>query len=331
MVWPVAHSLGLDHQLGIDLQEKWLPAGRPNLIAALQRGDADIISSCTNCNFPFYQATKNIRDFAIIDQFSGFIVVGRKGAITYDSLIKKGMTPKNARLGVLKAMRGKTFDIFQNTYGAVVSSMLRLAKLSPDYVKINNFQDDATAATAFLGGTGDYYMGSLPQETKLLLGYPDRFVRVGGREILGPAGLWYSTEMTTDKFLANHHDVALKLLAILYRTNRYINARAAGVIPVVTDTINAHAATQFSPQEVVYQMRNFLRFLEPERDAKRVFARSSDYYWLRSLGFYGAQAILNGVIPRGLNYFAFNVQQPLFGELQKNKTLMTWIYKPLRS
>ena len=53
-----------------------------------------------------------------------------------------------------------------------------------DEVQLLNFADDQKAATAFLSGTGDFYIGSLPQERRLL-SMEDRFVNAGGSEVLG--------------------------------------------------------------------------------------------------------------------------------------------------
>src|SRR3990172_9998442 len=90
-------------------------------------------------------------------------------------------------------------------------------------VTIINLPDDEKAALAFIGGTGDFYMGGLPSEINILQNHGDEFELIGGSEILGPAGLWYSQVASSADWLAANEDVALKLMALSYRFNRYVN------------------------------------------------------------------------------------------------------------
>ena len=71
--------------------------------------------------------------------------------------------------------------------------------MSIDDVQTINFADDEKAALAFISGEGEFYMGGLPSEINLLMNHPDQFKLIGGAEILGPAGLWYSNVASTEE------------------------------------------------------------------------------------------------------------------------------------
>ena len=91
--------------------------------------------------------------------------------------------------------------------------------LTEDDVTLMKFADDQKGATAFMRGTGDISIGGLPQ-AKRLLGMPDQYVNIGGDEILGPAGLWYDTNITTKKYITENRESCLRAMAAFYRAIR---------------------------------------------------------------------------------------------------------------
>lgn len=328
MLWPFAANKGLDKELDIDLEFTWLAQVGPS-VQAMRRGSIDVIDTCTACNFSFYKSVPTIRDWLLTNQFKGFILIGRKGAPSYNQLVKSGMSPTAAKKKVFNFVKGKTFAIHKPVYGALVNGMLENAGLSSSDVKIIDFADDVKAATAYLRGSGDFYLGGLPQETKLLLSYGDRFVNMGGAEILGPAGLWYSTAASDEKWLKENRDTALKLIAIWYRASRYLNERPNDVIPVFRKEVNAHAAASFTDKQVKFTVTEFLDFMSIQEAKQKAFNPKSDLYWRKSLNYYSAQHKKAGDLDKSLNVNPFNQEEQFFKELLRNKQLMTWINKPL--
>src|ERR1700745_975162 len=185
MLFPVAHQLGLDHQQGLDFQVSYFDQVGPE-VQAMARGSVDVVSSCHACDFAYYKSLPTLRDAFITDQVKGFIVVGRHGAPSYEQLVASGQSPESARAAVYSYLKGKTFDIDKATFAALLNAMLQYAGLPASAVKVHDYASDATAATAFLSGSGDFFMGALPQEAKLLLNFPGRVTNVGGSEIIGP-------------------------------------------------------------------------------------------------------------------------------------------------
>jgi ABC-type nitrate/sulfonate/bicarbonate transport system substrate-binding protein len=331
MLWPVAQKLGLDKEQGINLKFTWLAQVGPS-IQALKRGSIDVVDTCTACNFPYYKTVPSLRDFLVTDQFKGFILIGRKGqAPSYQALIDAGKTPDEARQQVFQYVKGKTFTVHKPVYEGLINGMLDNAGLKPSDVKILDFADDSKAATAFLGGTGDFYMGSLPQETSLLLHHSDKVVNMGGTEILGPAGLWYSTNATDADTVSKDPATLKKLIAIWYRAAAYLKQNPDKALPIIRETINAHAGASFSEAETKINFDQFLTFPTFDEAAKTVFDPSSELYWKRSLDYYEQQNKKSGDLDASTDTSQFNVEEQLFHKVASDPKLKAWIHKPFGS
>lgn len=325
MPWVVAKEMGLDKQVGLDI-ELVTVATTPQGVAAMRQGSVDVVSSCHVCDFPLYKSVPSLRSWLITDQFKGFIVIGRKGAETYDSTVAAGSTAAAAKEAILKGFTGKTFALMPASFRPLLSSALSQVGMKYEDVKILEFGDDAQAALAFQRGEGDYYMGSLTQEIKLL-GSPDKYVSIGGQEILGAAGLWYSTMSSTQDWLEENEETVLKLSAIWFRMARYMAERFDETAPKLVAVNNQRAAASFTMDEfkTMYQL---LTFPTVELAGDTVFNPSSDLYWKRSVDFYQKQNA--GDLPEGVSPGDNALEESYFKKLQANAELMGWIDSPLK-
>lgn len=324
--WVVAHELGIDAEQGINLKVINVSTAA-NGIAALRHGDIDVSSSCHVCDFPFYKTVPSLRNWIITDQFKGFIVVGRKSKTrTFAELVDK-LGPKGAKAQILESFRGKTFVIKPTSYEPLLKAALSQAGLTLEDVKVLAFPDDAKAALAFETGEGDYYMGSLPQETKLL-SREDKYVNVGGSEILGPAGLWYSTMVSTEDWLTANHDIAMKLTAVWYRTVRYLNERNEEFVPLWTKSINERAASAFEQEEVKFVTSRMLAFPPFETARETIYNPASDLYWKRSVEYYVGPN--EDKLPEDFSVEKFDLEEQYFRDFLTRDELTQWVNSPLK-
>jgi ABC-type nitrate/sulfonate/bicarbonate transport system substrate-binding protein len=322
MPWVQAKDMGFDKELGIDLQPVTV-ATTPQGVAAMRQGSVDVVSSCHVCDFPLYKSVPSLRSWLITDQFKGFIVIGRKGTQTYHDVVA-GSDPKTAKENILKGFSGKTFALMPASFKPLLSSALSQAGMKYEDVKILEFGDDAQAALAFQRGEGDYYMGSLTQEIKLLSS-PDKYVNVGGSEILGPAGLWYSTMVSTDDWLKANNDTVVKLSAIWFRVSRYLNENYEQAAPKLIAINNDRAAASFTPDEFK-AMFSLLSFPTLESASSTVFSKDSDLYWKNSVMFYEQQNSKN--LPQGTAADGNALEEGFFAKLSADKKLVDWVNKP---
>lgn len=198
-IWAAAHELGIDKEFGVDFEVEQLTS-ETVAAGALIHGDLDIITSGINAHIVRIRKAPQIKMFSSIGFFKGFIVIGRKGKVKAFNELVAEMGLKRAKETRLKEFKGKTFCLNVSGFKFLVADMLAQAGLTLDDIKILNFPDDEKAAVALIRGVGDFYMGSLPQERKLLK-MSDQFVNAGGSEILGPAGVWYDLSFSTEKFM----------------------------------------------------------------------------------------------------------------------------------
>ena len=326
--WVFAEEHGLAEEQDLTLEISYLSQINTAL-QSMARGDLDVVSTCTACNMPYVQSVPTLRDVLTINQFKGFIIVGRTGAPEYDKLISDGATEEEARSEIYDYIKGKTFIGNEAIFGALVDGLLAYAGLERSDIEIIDLADDAKAATAFLQGQGDFYMGSLAQESKLLGDFPDQFVNVGGAEVLGPGGLWYGTAAVDESYLKSNADTVEKLVAIWMRTARYINEEPDLVIPVIRDALNEHAGATFTDDQIKDQLANYVQFTDPTIAADETYNPDSSLYWKKSLDFYAEQNIASGDLPEGTDLDALNRQEDVYRDVLENTQLMEWVNSPL--
>lgn len=326
--WVFAQEHGLAEEQGITLEFSYLSQINTAL-QAMARGDLDVVSTCTACNMPYVASVPTLRDVLTINQFKGFIIVGRTGAPEFDKLVANGATEDEARSEIYQYIKGKTFIGNEAIFGALVDGLLEYSSLERSDIKIIDLADDAKAATAFLQGQGDFYMGSLAQESKLLGDYPDQFVNVGGPEVLGPGGLWYGTSAVEERYLEANPETVERLVAIWMRTARYLNERPDMVIPVLKDALNEHAGATFTNGEIKDQIEHYLQFTDPTVAAADTYNPESSLYWRRSLDFYAEQNLKNGSLPKSADVDALSQQENVYNEVIQDKALMEWVNSPL--
>jgi ABC-type nitrate/sulfonate/bicarbonate transport system substrate-binding protein len=324
--WAVAKEFGWDKELGLDLQFTWFSQSGP-ATEALARGSVDTVNTCVVCNFPFYESVPQLMDFLTVNQFKGFVVVGRKGKCkTYQEFLDELKDPEAAKKATIEQFRGTTWPEYRVNYEPLIRGMLEQAGLTLDDITIIDFPDDEKAALAMIGGTGDFYMGGLPLETNLLMNHPDKFVLVGGAEILGPAGLWYSQIASTKDWLDKNEDAALKIMAMSYRFNRYVNEQPERVLGIVQASINAHSGVGITLDNLKFTFDTFLEFRTYQDEQKETYNPESPLYWGRSAEYYVKQS---KDLPPGADYRRNNPLEEWFNKFLQRKDLLKWVDKPL--
>lgn len=322
----VADSLGWDEALGLDLQFTWFPQSGPS-IQALAGGSVDTVNTCVICNFPFYESVPELTDFLTVNQFKGFVLIGRAGAAkTYDAFLTELGDPVAAQKATLEQVRGKTFPMYSANYETLLKATLSQADMTLDDVTITNFPDDEKAALAFIGGTGDFYMGGLPSEINILQNHGDEFQLIGGAEILGAAGLWYSQVASSDAWLAANEDTALKIMALSYRFNRYVNEQRDTIMPIVAGAMNAHSGVATSAEDLGFIFDTFLAFRSYQDDGTTTYDPTSDLYWGHSADYYVTQS---SDLPAGADYLRQNPLDAWYARFLTRTDLLEWVDAPL--
>lgn len=273
-----AKELGLDQEQGLSLELVPFPH-KNQAIQALLNGSIDVAQGAMGSLIPLVPNAPNTRVVLNNDQFKGFVYTGREGQIeTFEQMMEKnGGDFEKAQKDTLQQFKGKKILMVESSFGSMMKSALEQVDLSYDDVNIMNFQNDAQAATAFLRGEGDLYIGGLPQEMRLL--NESGFVAVAGNEVLGRAGLWFSNTAVTEEYLENNRDTVHKLAAIHYRMTRYLEEKPEEVLKPMTDYLKKHASSDLSMEEAVMMKNGFVDFSTIEQSKEGVYNNDSPIYW----------------------------------------------------
>jgi len=322
----VAQKFGWDKELGIVFEDTWLTQSGPAM-EALANGSIDMAGSCIVCNYPFYESIPELRNFNTVNQFKGFVVIGRQGqSKSYEEFLTELGDPEQAKISTIKQLEGNPFPIYEANYKPLLTALLEQGGLTIDDIKTINFPDDEKAALAAISGEGDFYIGGLPSETNLLQNHPDQFKLIGGAEILGPAGLWYSNLTSTDNWLAENEEAALRVTAMAYRYNRYVQEDIDKILPIVVDAMNAHSGVATTVEDLKFTFDNFLEFRTYQQDAETCYNPDSDLYWEQSAKYYVERST---ELPKDADYLMQNPLNEWFKKFMAREDLLKWVDAPL--
>lgn len=329
--WYVASALGLDKQQGFELQFKTFPL-EPNEILAVARGDVQIAQGAIGSLIPQIPQRSDLRIFLSEAQFKGFCFVGRAGKIkTFQDFVSQGLDAAAAQKATIEQFKGKKIVTIQSSFGATINSTLELAGLKPSDVKILNFNDSPSAAVTYIRGTGDIFMGGLPETEKLLQHSGDKYVTVIGAQDMGPAGLWYSNAYVTQAFLDGNHAQLVKLSAVWYRAMRYLKEQPDKAYAIMVDKLNAQGGSGVTLADVQALIPQFTYFPTLDEAAALTYDPTSSGYWKTTADYLVAQNEKSKAIPAGsVNVDTIIVQEQFFKELQANQALLDWINSPLQ-
>lgn len=327
-IWPAAKEFGIDKEFDLDLDLVSIVATVPG-IQLLVRGDLDISSNCIAEHIAAIQNVPQVKGFSSVGFFKGFFFVGRKGEVKPFDELAKEVGAEKAKEMRLNEFKGKEFCIIPQRKPLIADAIAQVG-LTVDDIKLLNFADDQKAAMAFMRGSGDFYIGSLPQQRKLVK-MADRFVNVGGSDILGPGGLWYDTMVSTEDFIQNNRETALRLLAVLYRTIRLFDAQPENVSEVGAAGISKATGGDFAVEEYITMQTVYDDFLSIEEVKEGMFNPQSPLYWKNAADYYIKLTVEEGDLDKSVDLEDYYPWEDLFKELLERKDLMDKIYAPFSS
>lgn len=320
-VFSVAKEWGLDKICGLDIEIQSFVNTVPNYQACV-RGDIDVSFGCVDEQVAVMNGVPDIRHFAPLGFYKGFFFVGRADSIKSWDDLKAEMGIEAAREYRRNEFKGKIINIIPAKEPLVVD-MLEQVGLTADDVTFMEFADDQKGATAFLAGTGDFYIGGIPQQTNLLKQGGDKFVNAGGYEILGPAGAWYDTFSSTDSFMIDNREAALRTLALIYLAENKFNENPEAFAEVAAAALSKVSGAEFSVEEYLDMQLIYDEFQTVELCIERVYNPDSDYYWRKPVEYCLTNAIKKGTIDSSFTADKyFGEAEVLFNELLAREDLM---------
>lgn len=320
VVFAVADELGIDHDLGIDLDIEVF-TGTSTGAQALTRGDIKITSACIAEHLPLISGSPDIVNFAPVGNFKGFFYVGRESEFTpWEELVEKEGSVEAAKETRLNEFKGKTFCIIPQRKALILDTIAQIG-LTEDDITLMNFADDAKAANAFLSGTGDIYIGSLPQQRSLVA--QDGFVNIGGQEILGTAGLWFDTMLTTDKFMEEERETALRLYSTMLASINAFYDDQDGYSEIAAKIFTDLSGVETPAEEWKTFMTEFDELVSVENAGKEFYNKEDPMYWGNVVDYNIELLVAQGDLEEGVTgeqYFGGG--ESLYSELMTRDDLL---------
>jgi NitT/TauT family transport system substrate-binding protein len=161
--------------------------------------------------------------------------------------------------------------------GKQAVSALESVGLSQDDVKIVDMNPDQGLA-AFLSGTGDAYLGGIPQRTRATAEGME--VLVSGPDLAPPPinGL-----VTTNEYAEQNEEQLLKLVNVFHRIVRYCDANTADCGKIITAQLNRDTGADLTVEGFVDFWQNFELYAPNAAATKEMILDESGVaYWKRT-------------------------------------------------
>ena len=218
---------------GLDVE--FVILGWTEVQEALAAGEVDVAIN----NISSVIATYDAFQFAYVYGFNifdaGAALMARPEFKSVEEFEEEGMERADAVVAALQQMQGGTVVTTGNTDmgQAVVGSAARVG-LDPDSdITIVDLNPDEGLA-AFLSGTGDFYLGGIPQRTRATAeGYKPIVV---GADLAPPP---LNGIITTPDYAAENQETLLKLLRVWFRIVNFVEEDTDEGASIILDILNA--------------------------------------------------------------------------------------------
>lgn len=212
--------------------------------------------------------------FNIFD--AGAALMGRPEFESVNELVATGVSRPLAVRRALEQLRGRTVvttsstDMEQAVLGAAYRNGLDFQK---DLTSIDLDPDEGLAA--FLGGTGDFYLGGIPQRT--------RATKEGMKPIVIGADLApppINGIVTTRTYVAEHEDALLGLLRVWFRIVDFVENDVDAGAQIVLTTLNAKTGAGMTVGDFREFWQNYEHYpLTPEQVQREILDPGGYAYW----------------------------------------------------
>jgi len=210
----------------------------------------------------------------------GSALIGRPsaGLKTLAQLEKEGMSHAAARKAAFNQLKGRTIVTAMATdMGKQVVAALQSVGLTVNDVKIVDLDPDQGLA-AFLSGTGDAYLGGIPQRTRALS--EGMLLLASGPDLAPPP---INGFVTTKKFATEKQDALLRLQHVMFRTVRYCNARTADCGRIIIKELNSRTGAGFTLKNYLAFWQKLETYMGNAREVQENILAPSGYsYWKRT-------------------------------------------------
>lgn len=234
----IGQEEGWFEEAGLDVELRSLAwnAAMPTLIS----GDVDIVVNNTTGVVSVANADPEVvyaYGWNPFTEGSALMVRPDGGISTIDELEATASDRDEARTEVIESLAGKTIVTTLSTdMGKQINDALASVGMSEDDVTFVDMDPDAGLA-AFLTGTGDAYLGGVPQRAKAL--EEGMVIGLSGPDLAAPP---INGAVTTRTFVDENEEALLAFIDVMHRIIRYCDAETEACGQTITDRLNEETA-----------------------------------------------------------------------------------------
>ena len=259
---------------GLDVE--FVILGWTEVQEALAAGEVDVAIN----NISSVIATYDAFQFAYVYGFNifdaGAALMAKPEFKSVEEFEDEGMERADAVVAALQQMQGRTVVTTGNTDmgQAVVGSAARVG-LDPDMdITIIDLNPDEGLA-AFLSGTGDFYLGGIPQRTRATAeGYKPIVV---GADLAAPP---LNGIITTPDYAAENQETLLKLLRVWFRIVNFVEENTDEGAGIILDVLNAQTGANMAVEGFKIFWQGYEHYpLNPSEIERDILSEDGYSYW----------------------------------------------------
>ncbi|MBX3568290.1 MAG: ABC transporter substrate-binding protein [Rhizobiaceae bacterium] len=275
----VGQQKGWFKEAGLDV--KLVTLGWDAIVPAVVSGGVDVaINNTTGVVSIAGRATDMIYWYGWNPFTEGSALMGRpdKGLVTVDDQVSKGVAYEEARRNAFEQLKGRSIVTTMATdMGKQVVTALESVNLSQTDAKIIDMNPDQGLA-AFLSGTGDAYLGGIPQRTRATA--EGMIVIASGPDLAPPP---INGFVTTKTFAEKNQDAMLALMNVMFRIVRYCNDNTADCGKIITGELNAQTGAQLTVEGFVGFWQVFENYAGNASEVQEAILDDAGYsYWKKT-------------------------------------------------
>jgi NitT/TauT family transport system substrate-binding protein len=273
----IGKEKGWFEQEGLDVEVNLLPWY--SVQESLASGSIDVgISNISSVIGAHHNFPENIYYYGFNTFDNGFAIMTRpnSGLKAVAQLEKESGNHQEAVKAAIRQLKGKTFITTSKTdMEQVVAYAVR--SVGMDFhrdIKVVDMEPDEGLA-AFLSGTGDAYVGGIPQRTRAL---KEGYIELVSGVDLGPSEI--NGLATTRKFAEGHEEEMLKLIKVMFRIIQHVNSNMDDGGQIIINELNKNTAAKFTMDDFKKFWNNFEHYTATPKDVEeKILNQQSPTYW----------------------------------------------------
>jgi ABC-type nitrate/sulfonate/bicarbonate transport system substrate-binding protein len=272
----IAQEKGWFEEAGLDVELSTL--GWDAVMPAVASGSVDVAINNTTGVVSVADRAPNVIYWYGWNPFTeGSALMGRPdiGLVTVDGLVEEGVPYEEARTQVFEQLKDLTVVTTMATdMGKQVTAAAESVGVDMDEIDVVDMNPDQGLA-AFLSGTGDVYLGGIPQRTRATA---EGMIVVASGPDLAPPPI--NGFVTTSDFATANEDAMLALMNVMFRIVRYCNENTAECGEIITEELNAQTGAELTVDGFVDFWQVFENYAGNASEVEEIILSEDGYsYW----------------------------------------------------